>query len=142
MNIRALGYETVFKALADRDRLRVVNLLLGAESLCGCEFMGALEIAQYEVSRHLAVLRRAGLVTARKQGRWVYYSLIGKPDGLRDLWGLLRAAFRGDSAMARDAERLKARLALREGGSCVVGGIPRGRLGRRREPGTMAAREK
>jgi len=141
MKAPVIRYETVFKALADRNRLRVVNLLLCADSLCGCEFMGAIQIPQYEVSRHLAVLRRAGMVTARRQAKWVYYSLSEEPAALRDLWGLLRASFGDDTGMARDADRMKARLALREGGSCVVGGIPPGRSSRRREPGTVAARQ-
>ena len=76
---------------------------------------------QYEVSRHLAVLRRAGLVTSRKQGKWVYYSLVDEPAGLGNLWQPLGSSFDADREMARDVTRMRARLNLRKGGVCVVG---------------------
>lgn len=114
-------FEVVFKALADRSRLRVINLLLGTEEACGCELGAVLGMAQYEVSRHMASLRRAGVVKARRQGRWVYYSLAGETEWLTDLWRVLGAALAADAGMVGDRRRLRKRLALREGGLCVVG---------------------
>ncbi|MBI4583446.1 MAG: helix-turn-helix transcriptional regulator [Planctomycetes bacterium] len=66
--------DTLYRALADLTRLRILRLLLKKE-LCVCDLVDALEVPQPKVSRHLAYLRRAGLVTARKDGLWSYYKL-------------------------------------------------------------------
>lgn len=61
-----------FNALADETRLRILSLLTAGE-LCVCDIMGVLREPQSKVSRHLAYLRRAGLVEARRKGLWMYY---------------------------------------------------------------------
>jgi ArsR family transcriptional regulator len=66
--------ETIFRALSDRTRLRILNLLRGGE-LCVCDLVGVLDVPQPTASRHLAYLRKAGLVMARKEGLWHYYRL-------------------------------------------------------------------
>ena len=68
---------TLFAALADRTRLRVLNLLSAGE-VCVCYFVEVLGESQPKVSRHLAYLRRAGVVNARRDGKWIHYS-IAKP---------------------------------------------------------------
>jgi ArsR family transcriptional regulator, arsenate/arsenite/antimonite-responsive transcriptional repressor len=73
--------ETVFKALADRTRLRIIGLLAAGE-ICVCHIHGSLGIPQPMASRHLAYLRRAGLVEARKSGLWVHYRLASLPDSV------------------------------------------------------------
>ncbi|MDH7510101.1 MAG: metalloregulator ArsR/SmtB family transcription factor [Methanolinea sp.] len=65
-------YTTIFKALSDETRLRIY-LLLGGGELCVCHIQAALGTTQTKVSRHLGVLRNAGLVTARREGLWIYY---------------------------------------------------------------------
>src|SRR3954465_6626188 len=67
--------DLVFRAFSDRTRLRILNLLRGGE-LCVCDLISVLGAPQAKVSRHLAYLRRAGLVRARKEGLWSYYALI------------------------------------------------------------------
>jgi ArsR family transcriptional regulator len=69
----------LFKALADETRLRILNLVCRRE-LCVCQLVEVLGMGQSKVSRHLAHLRRAGLVNDRRDGLWVYYSL-GRPPG-------------------------------------------------------------
>lgn len=64
----------LFKALADETRLRILNLLCRRE-LCVCQIVDVLGTGQSKVSRHLAHLRHAGLVTDRREGLWMYYSL-------------------------------------------------------------------
>ena len=71
--------ETLFKALADRTRLRLIHLL-GDEELCVCDCVEVLKTNQPKISRHLAYLRRAGLVSARRAGRWTYYRLVEPAD--------------------------------------------------------------
>ncbi len=64
----------LFAALADSTRLRLLNLLSGRE-VCVCYFVEILDQPQPKISRHLAYLRRAGIVTARRQGKWMHYRL-------------------------------------------------------------------
>jgi DNA-binding transcriptional ArsR family regulator len=67
-------YVELFKALSDETRLRLV-VLLHKRELCVCQIEAALGISQTKASRHLAILRRAGLLKSRRNGLWVYYSL-------------------------------------------------------------------
>ena len=76
---RLSSLETLFKALADQTRLRIVGLLLSGE-ICVCDIHGSLGLPQPTVSRHLAYLRRAGVVLARKDGLWVHYRLATMTD--------------------------------------------------------------
>jgi ArsR family transcriptional regulator len=64
----------IFKALSDETRLRVLKLLEQGE-LCVCDIVAALDMIQPKVSFHLAVLKDAGLIKDRKQGKWVHYRL-------------------------------------------------------------------
>lgn len=71
--------ETLFKALADSTRLRILGLLLDGE-ICVCHIHESLGLPQPKTSRHLAYLRRAGLVEARRDGLWVHYRLARMDD--------------------------------------------------------------
>lgn len=71
-------YVKLFKALSDETRLKIVVLLSGGE-LCVCNIEEALGISQVKVSRHLGVLKNAGVVIGRRDGQWIYYSLL-KPE--------------------------------------------------------------
>jgi ArsR family transcriptional regulator len=65
---------TIFKALSDETRLKVIGLLEYGE-LCVCDIMAAFDMSQSKVSFHLAVLKNAGLVKSRKDGKWMHYTL-------------------------------------------------------------------
>ncbi|MDX9860157.1 MAG: metalloregulator ArsR/SmtB family transcription factor [Rhodospirillales bacterium] len=67
-------YEMVAKAIADGSRARILKMLEGGE-LCVCQITAVLDLAPATVSKHLSILRLAGLVLSRKQGRWAYYRL-------------------------------------------------------------------
>ncbi len=67
----------IAKALADENRVRTLMFLRGGE-LCVCQIIEMLQLAPSTVSKHLAILRQAGLIDSRKDGRWIYYSL---PEG-------------------------------------------------------------
>src|SRR5487761_950525 len=71
--------DLLFRALADRTRLRLLNLIADKE-ICVCYFVEILRISQPKISRHLAYLRRAGIVAARRQGRWMHYRLLEPRD--------------------------------------------------------------
>jgi ArsR family transcriptional regulator, arsenate/arsenite/antimonite-responsive transcriptional repressor len=70
---------TLFQALADPTRLRLLNLM-AAREVCVCYFVEVFDEPQPKISRHLAYLRRAGLVTARRDGKWIHYSLAQPSD--------------------------------------------------------------
>nr|NIQ55727.1 winged helix-turn-helix transcriptional regulator [Gemmatimonadota bacterium]NIR38017.1 winged helix-turn-helix transcriptional regulator [Actinomycetota bacterium]NIS32583.1 winged helix-turn-helix transcriptional regulator [Actinomycetota bacterium]NIU65809.1 winged helix-turn-helix transcriptional regulator [Actinomycetota bacterium]NIW29359.1 metalloregulator ArsR/SmtB family transcription factor [Actinomycetota bacterium] len=65
----------LFQALADENRLRIVTALLDGER-CVCELMERLDLGQSLLSHHLRTLKEAGLVSDRRDGRWVHYSLV------------------------------------------------------------------
>jgi DNA-binding transcriptional ArsR family regulator len=68
----------IFKALADESRLRTFNVLQRGE-LCVCQITELLNLAPSTVSKHMSILRQAGLVESRKEGRWIYYRLTDLP---------------------------------------------------------------
>ncbi len=68
-----------FQALADRTRLRLLNLM-GDQEICVCYFVEVLDQPQPKISRHLAYLRRAGIVSARREGKWMHYRIIVPPN--------------------------------------------------------------
>src|SRR5207237_894798 len=76
---KSYNIETLFKALADRTRLRLINMI-GDSEVCVCFFVAILRTSQPKISRHLAYLRRAGIVKARCEGQSMHYSLAEPPD--------------------------------------------------------------
>jgi ArsR family transcriptional regulator len=72
--------ELLFKALADRTRLRLLNLMAAGE-VCVCFFVEVLGTNQPKISRHLAYLRRAGVVAARREGKWMHYRIATPENG-------------------------------------------------------------
>ncbi|MGI8811816.1 MAG: ArsR/SmtB family transcription factor [Pyrinomonadaceae bacterium] len=72
--------EAFFMALADKTRLRLLNLM-GSEEICVCFFTDVLGDSQPKISRHLAYLRNAGLVKARRDGKWMHYSIVWPTEG-------------------------------------------------------------
>ena len=96
----------LFKAFADPVRLRLLNLLVDGE-VCVCHLHGALDLPQSTVSRHLAYLRKRGLVLGRKEGLWVHYRLARPAGELhRNLIGCLGACFKEIDTLKQDRQKL------------------------------------
>jgi ArsR family transcriptional regulator, arsenate/arsenite/antimonite-responsive transcriptional repressor len=95
-----------FRALADRTRLRLLNLMRN-EEVCVCFFVEILKTNQPKISRHLAYLRKAGIVGARREGPWMHYRIVEPedPDAAQVLSDTLRW-LGNDREMQRDRERL------------------------------------
>ncbi len=110
-----------FKALSDVTRLRILNLLiLSEESLCVCEIVDSLEENQYNISRHLKLLKYVGLINELKEGRWKYFSLTREKDSFNtNLFQTISSI--AQQTLIEDYERLKARLKIRKKGKCVLG---------------------
>jgi ArsR family transcriptional regulator len=73
------SFDLLFRALADATRLRLLNLIADRE-ICVCYFVEILRISQPKISRHLAYLRRAGIVASRREGKWMHYRLAMPED--------------------------------------------------------------
>jgi ArsR family transcriptional regulator, arsenate/arsenite/antimonite-responsive transcriptional repressor len=105
--------DRMFKAFADETRLRILHLLSRGE-LCVCDLHDTMRLPQSKVSRHLAYLKRAGLVQDRREGLWKYYSLT-KPLGSfhRGLVHCLRSCFSEVASLQKDVSMLNKRRAAR-----------------------------
>ena len=114
-------YTNFFKALGDETRLRMLNLLIVSESeLCVCEFTDILETPTYNVSKHLKILKNAGLLDERKEGRWVYFGLTAEKE---KFLSLLFKAIKEIPAqqLKTDLVELQKRFDIRVGGKCLLG---------------------
>src|SRR5208283_552621 len=98
--------ERFFQALGEATRLRLLNLM-GDQELCVCYFVEILKQAQPKISRHLAYLRRAGIVEARREGKWMHYRIAPPSDaGAAQLLRQTLAWLKQDHAMQADRARL------------------------------------
>lgn len=93
------------RALADSNRLRVVAVLMEHDELCACQVCALLGLAAATVSRHMAILNDASLVTCRKAGRWVYYRLSGAISPSLRQW--LEQALSGSEGARLDRETVR-----------------------------------
>src|ERR1700716_2224805 len=106
MTTKEYSIAILFKALADRTRLRLINLI-GDDEVCVCFLVEVLNINQPKISRHLAYLRRAKVVAARREGKWMHYRIVEPPDQhAESIFHEVRASLINDSEMSRDRARL------------------------------------
>ena len=98
----------IAKALSDENRVRAL-MFLGEGGLCVCQIIEMLGLAPSTVSRHMTVLEHAGLVTSRKEGRWVYYDLPGAQADpvVRGALRWVRRALGADPVVRKDLRRLR-----------------------------------
>jgi ArsR family transcriptional regulator len=129
----------LFRALADRTRLRIVNLLARG-SLCVCDIQRILEQPQSSVSRHLALLKSAGLIVDRRDGMRTFYALTRWESPLaRGVLAAIRTHLATEADYGADVDEL---TRLRTRGECheeptrraAAGRSPRGRAEQRMEP--------
>ncbi|MCO6412742.1 MAG: winged helix-turn-helix transcriptional regulator [Thiogranum sp.] len=122
MQLIATQPENLFQALADQTRLRIIRVLAAtAEEACLCELVDSLQEPAYKLSRHLKILRQAGLLSSQKDGRWVYHQVVSEPEYLDALYATVRVLPDPDRIYQADLARFKERMCLREGGRCRVG---------------------
>ncbi len=111
----AVPVNRIFRAFSDATRLRLLSLLKAGE-LCVGDLVAILRVPQPRVSRHLAYLRRAGLVEARGQGLWNFYRLAAPTSPFhRKLLDCLSSCFGDVPKLARDTEKARS---LRSSGGC------------------------
>jgi ArsR family transcriptional regulator, arsenate/arsenite/antimonite-responsive transcriptional repressor len=106
MSNRLAEMENFFLALADKTRLRILNLI-GDDEVCVCFFTEALQELQPKISRHLAYLRRAGVVETTRQGKWIFYRLVQpKDENARRVLDEIQTWMASDEQMRKDRARL------------------------------------
>ena len=109
---------SLFKALSDQTRLRCLALLTGHDELCVCELTHALALPQPKISHHLGALRKAGLVSDRKEGLWIYYRINGAlPQWCQDVVRSAVSGLASEEPYASDHQAL-AEMPSRPGGIC------------------------
>lgn len=107
MGNKQYSIELLFKALADRTRLRLINLM-GEDEVCVCFFVEVLKTNQPKISRHLAYLRRAGVVSARRDGKWIHYRIVEPPESrAANIFREVRTCLANDPSMQSDRARLQ-----------------------------------
>lgn len=122
MHAVSVNPELVFQALSDPTRIRVLRLLArGREEACLCELVDSLLEPQYKLSRHLKILRQVGLLSAEKDGRFVYHRPVMRYGHLRRLYATILALPDSRGTFALDLRRFGARMRLRESGRCRIG---------------------
>ena len=108
MALKTSGFniELFFQALGDNTRLRLLNLM-GDREICVCYFVEILGQGQPKISRHLAYLRRAGIVEARRDGKWMHYRIVMPPNiGATQVLRQTLAWLKEERAMQADRARL------------------------------------
>lgn len=112
----------IFQAMSDVTRIRIGRLLAQTgEEACLCELVDCLGEPQSNVSRHLKIMRQAGLLSVAKEGRWVYHRLMRDVPHLEPLYKMLKALPDNHNQFARDLTNFQNRLNLREDGRCRIG---------------------
>lgn len=108
----------LFKAISDGTRLRILLLLLNNGELCVCDLMSSLQIPQSTVSRHLALLRNAGLVDGERRGAWMYYQVVEDQTLGSSILTSLRQHCSGLEIAEADQKRCLEFLSNKNGTSC------------------------
>jgi ArsR family transcriptional regulator len=109
---KSLSLAGLFAALADTTRLRLLNLMAGdglmaGREVCVCHFVEILSQSQPKISRHLAYLRNAGIVAARRQGKWMHYSICAPANAAAaSILSAVLAALGNDRQMRADCAKL------------------------------------
>ena len=98
---------SIFKALSDRNRLRVFGALFEYDELCACQIIELLQITGATASRHMGILVAAGLVKSQKDGRWVYYRLNRSNENLTGMLQWMKSEFNASLDMEKDSKTLR-----------------------------------
>lgn len=122
MHLINIQPQEVFQSLADPTRVRIMRLLaVTGEETCLCELVDSLLEPQYKLSKHLKIIRQAGLLTAEKDGRWVYHRLVQGVQFLEPLYQVLKELPDNNGIYTADLARFRERMCLRKDGRCRVG---------------------
>ena len=121
MHIVNIEPQQLFQALSDFTRLRVVRLLATSkDEACLCELSQCLGEPEYKLSRHLKQLRQSGLLSAEKDGRWIYHSLPFAEAPLNELFRFVMKIPDSTGIFSKDLSEFQKRVAARMGERCRI----------------------
>ena len=125
MHVVSIAPHSVFQALSDPLRVRIMRLIADCRNeACLCEIALSLDEPEYKLSRHLKILRQAGLLEAEKEGRWVYHKLVKGAVQLDTLYGYLRKLPDEGAKFSSDLKKFKKQMPYRDDdGRCRSGCI-------------------
>lgn len=111
--------DSIFQALADPIRVRIIRLLVTSKGeACLCDLSTSLREPDYKLSRHVKILREAGLVAVEKDGRWVYHSALKNDRHVENLYRFVEQMPDGSNSFSKDLARFKRLLKARMNGRC------------------------
>ncbi len=107
--IQSMEQVTIFQILSDETRLRILSLMAREGELCVCELVHSLDISQPKISRHLAVMRDAGVVACRRKAQWIFYYIEPSlAPWIRQVLDGALCGIEGEEIIRKDYSRLKA----------------------------------
>lgn len=119
VHVVAINSQDLFQALSDYTRVRIIRLLAVIErEACSCEMSESLNEPEYKISKHLKILRQSGLLSAEKEGRWIYHKIVKQPPYLNLLIDLVKSLPDNDNIFAMDQKRFNNFFPLRKNGRC------------------------
>lgn len=119
MHLVNVPLHELFQALSDPYRIRIVSLLLRAKSeTCLCELSESLAEPEYKLSRHVKILKSAGIVGSVRDGKWVYHSLVKNQKYIKFILNAVATFPDSNGQFEKDFGRFEKRLSLRKGGRC------------------------
>lgn len=96
----------LLKSLSDKNRMRLVAILTRYDELCGCQLTELLKVTNATVSRHLSLLVQSGVLESRKEGRWVYYSLVKNSPRNKQLLEFLESELKNSKQFISDQKEM------------------------------------
>lgn len=122
MHYAQISIENVFQALSDVTRIRIIRLLSQNKgAICSCELVDSLQEPEYKISRSLKALKSSGLITAEREGKWVYHELIRDEKFLKSLHKTVLEFPDSTGQFEKDQSRFEKRIKLRKDGRCKIG---------------------
>ncbi len=122
MHYAQISIENVFQALSDLTRIRIMRLLIQNKGeICSCELVDSLQEPEYKISRHIKILKSSGLITAERDGKWIYHALIRDEKFLKTLHRSILEFPDSTGSFEKDQVRFQKRMKLRKAGRCQVG---------------------
>lgn len=119
MHVLNVQPETLFQALSDPTRIRIIRLLADSkDEACLCEMAESLDEPEYKLSRHVKVLKQTGLISAEKDGRWIYHRLISDSPDLKPLYKFVQNLTDSNKQFQTDLKRFIKRRKNRLDGRC------------------------
>lgn len=132
MHVVTVKPESLFQALSDATRIRIVRLLaVSGDEVCLCDLADTLLEPEYKLSRHLKVLRQAGLLDAEKDGKWVYHRLIFSSTHLKSLYRYIKDIPDSEKSFTADLKRFEKRKRARQGLRCRTNAVSQAKTNKR-----------